>query len=115
MNPHINMAIADNMNKTEKLHCAVRSALRNYDGLKGEKVEYVNYVNIINHTPEDEGDDSIEEWKTISGIAKLRTIVSKGDNAMSSISNFSFTADIKYTDEKEFKCTVNKLNKSYKL
>ncbi len=103
------------MNKRERLYYAVRNALHNYDGLNGEKVEFVNYVNIINHTPEDEGDDSMEEWKTISGIAKLRTIVSKEDNAMSSISNFSFTADIKYTDEKEFECTVNKLNKSYKL
>ena len=97
------------MTKKEKLERATYNALRDYKGLKGYKIESVEHVSIYSHTPEEIGDDSMEEWESISGAAEIRTAITKQGGFSSSVSRFSFDADVEYTDEKMFNCTVSRL------
>lgn len=99
------------MSKKEKLERATYKALRDYKDLKGDEIESVECVNIYTHTPEDADDDSMEDWKSISGTADIRTAIAQQYGKSSSVSRFSFDADIEYTNEKEFNCTISRLNK----
>lgn len=98
------------ISKQEKLDRAIYQALRCYD--RGcEATEDVIIATIHSHTPSSIGEDSMEEWNTVSGLATIRTSITDECGTTSCVSNFSFTASVEYTDEKEFKCKISCLTK----
>ena len=99
------------MTKKEKLDRAIYKALKDYDNGSCEKIEDVISAHISSHTPSNIGDDSMEEWDYVSGTATVRTSTPVEDGITSRVSNFSFTANVEYTEEKEFNCTISILTK----
>lgn len=99
------------MNKRDKLVRATFQALYDYNNVRGERIEDVVSVQIHSHSPSNIGDDSMEAWVSISGTATMRTSTRVEGGVTSRVLNFSFTANVEYTEEKEFKCTISRLTK----
>ena len=78
---------------------------------KKEKIEGVIIAHISSHTPSNIGDDSMEEWDSVSGTTTMRTSTRVEGGVTSRVLNFSFTANVEYTEEKEFKCAISRLTK----
>lgn len=98
------------ISKKDKLDRAIYQALKDYDR-SCEKIEEVIISQIKFHTPSDVGYDSMEEWESVSGTATIRTSTIIENGITSVVSNFYFSADVEYTDEKEFKCKISCLIK----
>ena len=99
------------MTKKEKIDRAIYQALKDYDNGSCEKIEDVIIAHISSHTPSNIGDDSIEEWDSVSGTTTMRTSTRVEGGVTSRVWDFSFTANVEYTEEKEFKCTISRLTK----
>lgn len=99
------------MTKKEKIDRAICQALKDYDNGGCEKIEGVIIAHISSHTPSNIGDDSMEEWDSVSGTTAMRTSTRVEGGVTSRVLNFSFTANVEYTEEKEFKCTISRLTK----
>ena len=99
------------MNKRDKLVRATYQALYDYNNVRGERIENVVSVQIHSHSPSNIGDDSMEAWVSISGTATMRTSTIIENGITSVVSNFHFSAEVEYTEDKEFKCSISILTK----
>ena len=99
------------ISKREKIENALHQALLNHNNIEGREIEKVEYEHIDYHSPENVGDESMEEWNSISGVATIRTSYTHTNGIESSVGIFDFDADVKYTNGGEFVCTISRINR----